>query len=93
MFGQRLQASAFYQWQQFRQRANFQEFNAGAPDFFNDNRTNSTAGFRLTLAPQFRLGPAEIGVEYGIDYQRNELIASCWPATTRHRWSASSRPR
>jgi len=74
LLGQRLQASAFYQWQQFRQRANFQEFNAGNPDFFNDDRTNSTAGLRLTLAADFAAGPADIQIEYGIDYQRNELI-------------------
>jgi iron complex outermembrane receptor protein len=70
----RLFASAYYQRQEFRQRANFQDANAGAPDFFSDDRENSTAGVRLTLAREFDLGGHELGLEYGLDQQRNRLI-------------------
>jgi iron complex outermembrane recepter protein len=66
--------SVFYQDQEYRQRANFQDFNGGAPDFFNDNRENSTLGLRATLARDFSLDPVELGIEYGIDLQRNKLI-------------------
>lgn len=72
--GHRLFATAFWQDQTFRQRANFQDYNAGAPDFFSDDRENSTAGLRLTLGRDVALGASTLGVEYGIDHQRNRLI-------------------
>jgi iron complex outermembrane recepter protein len=69
-----LATSVFYQEQEYRQRANFQDFNGGAPDFFNDDRENSTLGLRATLARDFSLDPVELGIEYGVDLQRNKLI-------------------
>lgn len=74
VLGQRLLASAFGQWQQFRQRANFQDFNDGAPDFFSDDRTNSTIGTRLTLARDWAVGAGRLGIEYGVDWRRDRLI-------------------
>jgi iron complex outermembrane receptor protein len=74
VLGHRLLASAFGQWQQFRQRANFQDFNGGAPDFFSDDRTNSTVGTRLTLARDWRIGSSTLGLEYGVDWRRDRLI-------------------
>lgn len=74
LLGHRLLASAFGQWQQFRQRANFQDANGGAPDFFSDDRTNSTIGTRLTLARDWQLGAGRLGVEYGVDWRRDRLI-------------------
>jgi iron complex outermembrane receptor protein len=74
VLGHRLIASAFGQWQQFRQRANFQDANAGAPDFFSDDRTNSTLGTRLTLARDWAIGQSQLGVEYGVDWRRDRLI-------------------
>ena len=70
----RLFASSYYQRQEFRQRANFQDANGGQPDFFSDDRENSTAGVRLTLARDVDLGGRELGLEYGLDQQRNRLI-------------------
>lgn len=74
VLGHRLLASAFGQWQQFRQRANFQDANGGAPDFFSDDRTNSTIGTRLTLARDWTIGASQLGVEYGVDWRRDRLI-------------------
>jgi iron complex outermembrane receptor protein len=74
VLGQRLFATAFGQWQSFRQRANFQDFNGGDPDFFSDNRTNSTIGTRLTLATGAELGGGRLDVEYGVDWRRDRLI-------------------
>ncbi len=75
VLGHKLFAAAYHQRQQFRQRANFQDANGGADDFFSDDRTNQTTGLRLTLARKFALGQtAEIGIEYGVDYQRDNLI-------------------
>ena len=66
-------ASAFYQEQEFRQRANFQDFNGGDPDFFADDRENSTAGVRLTLARTYGVGGG-LDMKYGVDLQRARLI-------------------
>jgi len=74
VLGQRLLASAFGQWQSFRQRANFQDFNGGELDFFSDNRTNSTIGTRLTLATGTDLASGRLDVEYGVDWRRDRLI-------------------
>jgi iron complex outermembrane receptor protein len=74
VFGHSLFLAAFRQAQVFRQRANFQDFNGGAPDFFSDDRENSTTGLRLTLKRPFKIGRAEASVEYGVDYQRNRLL-------------------
>jgi iron complex outermembrane recepter protein len=74
LLGHQLAASVFYQEQEFRQRANFQDSNGGNPDFFNDNRENSTTGLRLTLARDYYLGQTPLGLEYGLDYQRNRLL-------------------
>jgi outer membrane receptor protein involved in Fe transport len=74
LLGQRLLASAFGQWQQFRQRTNFQDANGGEPDFFSDDRTNSTIGTRLTLASDFALGAGRLSFEYGVDWRRDRLI-------------------
>jgi iron complex outermembrane recepter protein len=75
VLGHKLFAAAYHQRQQFRQRANFQDGNGGADDFFSDNRTNQTTGLRLTLARNFALGQsADLGIEYGVDYQRDNLI-------------------
>ncbi|GAB2514812.1 TonB-dependent receptor [Lysobacter humi (ex Lee et al. 2017)] len=72
--GHRLFATAFWQDQTFRQRANFQDANGGAPDFFSDDRDNSTAGLRLTLARDFSVAGSALEIEYGVDHQRNRLI-------------------
>lgn len=74
LLGHRLQTSVFGQWQRFQQRANFQDANGGAPDFFSDDRENSTLGTRLTLARKFALGPGRLGLEYGLDWRRDRLI-------------------
>lgn len=74
VWSHRLFASAYYQRQEFRQRANFQDANGGAPDFFSDDRVNSTAGVRLTLAREFDLAGRGLGLEYGLDQQRNRLL-------------------
>lgn len=74
VLGQRLLASAFGQWQSFRQRANFQDGNGGDPDFFSDNRSNSTIGTRLTLATGADLGGGRLELEYGVDWRRDRLI-------------------
>jgi outer membrane receptor protein involved in Fe transport len=74
LFGHKLLTSVFGQWQTFRQRANFQDFNGGAPDFFSDDRENSTIGTRLTLARKFGIGPGRLGLEYGVDWRRDRLI-------------------
>jgi iron complex outermembrane recepter protein len=74
VLGQRLFATAFGQWQSFRQRANFQDFNGGDPDFFSDNRSNSTIGTRLTLATGADWGGGRFDVEYGVDWRRDRLI-------------------
>jgi iron complex outermembrane receptor protein len=74
VLGHSLFFAAFRQEQVFRQRANFQDFNAGAPDFFSDDRENSTTGLRLTLKRPFAIGRVEASVEYGVDYQRNRLL-------------------
>lgn len=74
LLGHQLQASAFGQWQRFQQRANFQDANGGAPDFFSDDRENSTLGTRLTLARKFGLGRGRLGLEYGLDWRRDKLI-------------------
>jgi iron complex outermembrane receptor protein len=66
-------ASVFYQEQEFRQRANFQDFNGGDPDFFNDNRENSTTGLRLTLARTYDVGSG-LDMRYGVDLQRARLL-------------------
>jgi iron complex outermembrane receptor protein len=72
--GHRLLASVFSQGQRFRQRANFQDANGGAPDFFSDDRENSTLGTRLTLARDLRLGGGDLRLEYGVDWRRDRLI-------------------
>jgi len=72
--GHALFLAAFRQGQLFRQRANFQDFNAGAPDFFSDDRENSTTGLRLTLKRPFKVAGAEASLEYGVDFQRNRLL-------------------
>ncbi|WP_205504690.1 TonB-dependent receptor domain-containing protein [Sphingomonas arenae] len=74
LVGHKLQASAYGQWQRFQQRANFQDANGGEPDFFSDDRENSTIGTRLTLARQFGIGPGRLGLEYGLDWRRDRLI-------------------
>lgn len=74
LLGHQVGASVFFQEQEFRQRANFQDFNGGDPDFFNDDRENSTLGLRLTLARDYYLSETPIGLEYGLDYQRNRLL-------------------
>lgn len=74
LLGHSLNAAVFYQSQEFRQRANFQDYNAGAPDFFADNRTNSTLGLRTTLSRTFDFNALEWEVQYGADWQRNELL-------------------
>jgi iron complex outermembrane receptor protein len=74
VLGHKLLGFAFGQWQEFRQRANFQDFNDGNADFFSDDRTNSTIGTRLTLARKFALGTSELGLEYGVDWRRDRLI-------------------
>ena len=74
LLGHRLQASAYGQWQRFQQRANFQDANGGDPDFFSDDRENSTVGTRLTLARKFDFGPGRLGLEYGLDWRRDRLI-------------------
>jgi outer membrane receptor protein involved in Fe transport len=75
VLGHRFLGQAYGMSQMFRQRANFQDFNAGAPDFFSDNRTNSSYGFRGTLQKRFDLGGGrELGFEYGLDWKRDRLI-------------------
>jgi iron complex outermembrane receptor protein len=74
VLGHRLFLSGFHQAQEFRQRANFQDYNGGAPDFFSDDRENSTSGMRLTLARDFAPLGRELALEYGVDYQRNRLL-------------------
>lgn len=75
VLGHRFLGQAYGMSQMFRQRANFQDFNAGAPDFFSDNRTNSTYGFRGTLQKRFDLGGnRDLGLEYGLDWKRDRLI-------------------
>ncbi len=74
LLGHKLLTSVFGQWQTFRQRANFQDFNGGEPDFFSDDRDNSTVGTRLTLARKFGLGPGRLDLQYGIDWRRDRLI-------------------
>lgn len=74
VLGHSLYIAAFRQAQVFRQRANFQDFNAGAPDFFSDDRENSTTGLRVTLKRPFEIGRASASIEYGVDYQRNRLL-------------------
>jgi iron complex outermembrane receptor protein len=75
VLGQHFVGQAYGMSQMFRQRANFQDANGGAPDFFSDNRTNSTYGFRGTLQKGFDLGSGtELGIEYGLDWKRDRLI-------------------
>jgi iron complex outermembrane receptor protein len=74
VLGQRVFLSGFHQAQEFRQRANFQDFNAGLPDFFSDDRENSSSGMRLTLARDAEVLGNELGLEYGLDYQRNRFL-------------------
>ena len=75
VLGHRFLGQAYGMSQMFRQRANFQDFNAGAPDFFSDNRTNSTYGFRGTLQKRVDLGGnRDLGLEYGLDWKRDRLI-------------------
>lgn len=74
VLGHRLFAAAYGQWQRFRQRANFQDFNNGDPDFFSDDRENSTLGTRLTLARGFDIGTTRLDMEYGVDWRRDRLI-------------------
>jgi iron complex outermembrane receptor protein len=74
VLGQKLLASVFSQAQRFRQRANFQDANAGEPDFFSDDRENSTLGTRLALARSFALGGADLRIEYGVDWRRDRLL-------------------
>ncbi len=75
VLGHKLFVAAYHQRQQFRQRANFQDANGGDDDFFSDNRTNQTTGLRVTLARKFTIGQTvDLGVEYGVDYQRDNLI-------------------
>jgi iron complex outermembrane receptor protein len=69
----RFSASLFHQEQEFRQRANFQDFNGGDPDFFADDRTNSTTGLRLTLERPWGSERA-FETKYGVDLQRARLI-------------------
>lgn len=75
VLGQKLNLMGYGMGQQFRQRANFQDFNGGDPDFFSDNRTNSTYGFRGTLNKDFDLGgDARLNLTYGLDWRRDRLI-------------------
>ncbi len=74
VLGHRVSASVFNQSQEFRQRANFQDANGGANDFFSDDRENSTLGTRLTLARDFDLGGSTLGLVYGLDWRRDRLI-------------------
>jgi iron complex outermembrane receptor protein len=74
LLGHKLLASAFSQAQRFRQRANFQDFNGGDPDFFSDDRENSTLGTRLAFARSFGLGATDLRLEYGVDWRRDRLI-------------------
>jgi iron complex outermembrane receptor protein len=75
VLGQRFVGQAYGMSQMFRQRANFQDANGGAPDFFSDNRTNSTYGLRGTFQKRFELGTGtELGIEYGLDWKRDRLI-------------------
>lgn len=75
VLGHKLFLAGYHQRQQFRQRANFQDSNGGGDNFFSDNRTNKTTGLRLTLARRFGLWETtNLGVEYGVDYQRDWLI-------------------
>ena len=74
VLGHKLLASVFNQAQRFRQRANFQDANGGEPDFFSDDRENSTLGTRLTLARGFALAGVDLRVEYGVDWRRDRLI-------------------
>lgn len=74
VLGHRLSASVYSQEQRFRQRANFQDANGGDPDFFSDDRENSTLGTRLTLARELPLGGAKLRLEYGVDWRRDRLI-------------------
>jgi iron complex outermembrane receptor protein len=74
VLGHRAYVSGYHQAQEYRQRANFQDFNAGLPDFFSDDRENSTSGLRLTLARDFALFGVELAAEYGVDYQRNRFL-------------------
>lgn len=69
----RFSASLFHQRQEFRQRANFQDFNGGAPDFFADDRTNSTTGLRLTLERSWG-AERRFETKYGVDLQRARLL-------------------
>lgn len=75
VLGQKLNLTTYGMGQQFRQRANFQDFNGGAPDFFSDDRTNSTTGFRGTLHKEFGLGnETRLALTYGLDWRRDRLI-------------------
>lgn len=74
VLGQALNASVFYQAQEYKQRANFQESNGGEADFFSDDRENSTLGLRLTMDADFTIDASTLGLEYGVDYQRNRLL-------------------
>lgn len=74
VLGHRLVANAYGQWQRFRQRANFQDANGGDPDFFSDDRENSTVGTRLTLARAFTIGATRLQIDYGFDWRRDRLI-------------------
>jgi iron complex outermembrane recepter protein len=75
VLGQRLNMVAYGMGQQFRQRANFQDFNDGNPDFFSDDRTNSTHGLRGTLNKDFDLGgDARLNLTYGLDWRQDRLI-------------------
>jgi len=69
----RASAALFHQEQEFRQRANSQDFNGGDPDFFADDRTNSTTGLRLTLDRSWGAGKS-FDTKYGVDLQRARLI-------------------
>lgn len=74
VLGHRLFLSGFLQEQTYLQRANFQEYNGGADDFFNDDRENGGYGLRSTLARDFDLGGAVLSLQYGADYQRSRVI-------------------
>jgi iron complex outermembrane receptor protein len=75
VLGQKLLAQGYGMGQTFRQRANFQDFNGGDPDFFSDDRSNSTWGFRGTLAKTFELGGGkQLNLEYGLDWRNDRLV-------------------
>ena len=72
--GHRLFLSGFLQEQTYLQRANFQDFNGGDPDFFSDDRENGGYGLRSTLARTVDLGGPALELEYGADFQSSRVL-------------------